>query len=305
MAASPSTDTRFSKVWSVPGKVFLLGEYAVLAGAPALVAAVPPRFRLSVSPFENSTETSFHPESPAGRWCRAHHASQSWHFEDPARGAGGFGASTAQFILAAATAGLPDWRALWTEYRSLNHSLAGAPPSGADLVAQRVGGVVEFHPGANPEVHQRGSSLDSITIAVIQASLQPGRKTATHSHLLAITPTMLERLRGELQPLLDRALPAFVRGDAASFGASLGLYADILSKFDLEIGPARSDRDAIAAFPGVLGAKGTGALQSDALIAVVDPTRLDIEAFRAFLAGRDLRLWCEQLDLQSGLEAIG
>jgi hypothetical protein len=54
-----------------------------------------------------------------------------------------------------------------------------------------------------------------------------------------------------------------------------------------------------------LGAKGTGALQSDALIAVVDSARLDVEAFRAFLAGRNLRLWCERLELQSGLEAIG
>jgi mevalonate kinase len=305
VAASPSTDTRSSKVWSAPGKVFLLGEYAVLAGAPALVAALPPRFRLSVSPFEGSIETSFHPEGPAGRWCRAHHVSHSWHFEDPARGAGGFGASTAQFLLAAATVGAQDWRDLWTVYRSLNHSLAGVPPSGADLVAQMLGGVVEFQPASNPEAHQRGSSLRTIAVAVIQASLQLGRKTATHSHLLEITPSMLDQLRSELQPLLDRALPAFVRGDAVSFGASLGLYADMLSKFDLEIAQARSDRDAISAFPGILGAKGTGALQSDALIAVYDPARLDVEAFRAFLAARDLRVWCERLSMEPGLEASG
>jgi mevalonate kinase len=303
VAASPSTDTRSCKIWSVPGKVFLLGEYAVLAGAPALVAAVPPRFRLSSAPFEGSIETSFHPESPAGRWCRVHHAAHAWHFEDPACGAGGFGASTAQFILAAASNGQQDWRALWTEYRSLNHSLAGSPPSGADLVAQVLGGVVEFQSSAIPQAHQRGGALESIAIAVIQASMQPGRKTATHSHLLEITPAMLEKLRVELQPLLERALPAFARGDSASFGASLALYADVLSQFDLEIGPARADRDAIAAFPGILGAKGTGALQSDALIAVYDPTRLDLEAFRGFLAERNLRLWCDRLELQPGLEA--
>jgi len=300
---SPSTATPFSRVWSAPGKVFLLGEYAVLAGAPALVAAVPPRFRLSSSPFPYSIETVFHPESPAGRWCRAHGNAGSWQFSDPARGAGGFGASTAQFLLAAASEGHSDWRNLWAEYRSLHARSSGTPPSGADLVAQTLGGVVEFHPSEKPEAFQRSGSLERISIAVIQASSQPGRKTATHSHLLELAPAVLERIRSELQPLLDRALPAFARGDAPAFAASLGLYAEILARFDLEVAPARSDREAICAFPGILGAKGTGALQSDALIAVFDPARLDLPAFRAFLAARGLVVWCERLRPETGLEA--
>lgn len=35
--------------YTIPGKVFLLGEYAVLFGSPAIVAAVEPRFEMLVS----------------------------------------------------------------------------------------------------------------------------------------------------------------------------------------------------------------------------------------------------------------
>ena len=305
MVAEPNTVTRSSKSWSVSGKVFLLGEYAVLAGAPALVAAVPPRFSLSTRPSSGAIETVFHPESPAGRLLRELRVQVPHFFSDPARGAGGFGASTAQFILAAAAHGISDWKVLWEKYRALHLAQDGVPPSGADLVGQVVGGVVEFLPseipGEAPELVQRQASLSSISIAVIQASSQPGRKTATHSHLAKVSPDMLDRLREKLEKTLDQGLRAFTEGDAAAFASTLGLYAETLSQFDLEIPAARLDREALSKFPGVMGCKGTGALQSDALIAVVDSEQLDLRAFREFLEARGLALWCPRLESEDGL----
>src|SRR5688500_3763546 len=45
-----------------PGKVFLLGEYSVLAGGDALVLAVGPRFKLALGEGFDPA-----PQSPAGR----------------------------------------------------------------------------------------------------------------------------------------------------------------------------------------------------------------------------------------------
>src|SRR5689334_3004965 len=81
-----------AECYSIAGKVFVLGEYAILAGLPALVAAVPPRFSMKCGllPLSGSYEptplgdeafssacrkvaadspkpTEFHPESPISR----------------------------------------------------------------------------------------------------------------------------------------------------------------------------------------------------------------------------------------------
>src|SRR2546428_4699048 len=115
-----------SERFDIAGKVFVLGEYAVLGGLPALVAAVTPRFSGSLSEQANG-EGGYHPESPVGRFLRRALEHQGvryhFHFEDPYRN-GGFGASTAQFAIAyAAGAGRlglsRDWLSVWRLYRGL------------------------------------------------------------------------------------------------------------------------------------------------------------------------------------------
>ncbi|NDD91097.1 hypothetical protein EBZ37_03325, partial [bacterium] len=58
----------------------------------------------------------------------------------------------------------------------------------------------------------------------------------------------------------------------------------------------------LSALPGVLGVKGTGALQSDALIAVVDPARFDSERFNRTVSDLGLRVWSERLAVEPGFE---
>src|SRR4051812_47804624 len=94
---------------SSPGKVFILGEYAVLEGRPAVIASVGPRFRMKLDR-EGARGPAPHPQSPVSRlmdWAgRAgipgiqDLEDLSLDFEDPFDGAGGFGSSTAQFALA-------------------------------------------------------------------------------------------------------------------------------------------------------------------------------------------------------------
>lgn len=291
-------------IFSVPGKVFLIGEYAVLAGSPALVAAVAPRFSLSSKIFAHAGETRFHPQSPAGLLCSKFSISDFWWWRDPVQSSGGFGASTAQFSLISKALGIDDWRKVLQVYRDLSVHKSGVAPSGADLVAQILGGVVEFYPSApesEAQVNQRETSLGQIHILVIQASLQDGRKTATHDHLAQISQESIERLQKELVPILQESLQAFSKGDARWFGSTLLEYADVLSAAGYEIEAARVDRQVIAKVQGVLGVKGTGALQSDALIVVIDSSQFDSQQFNRVLQERNLRLWSERLIPESGI----
>ena len=93
--------------FSIPSKAFVLGEYAVLKGAPALVATIAPRFELVR---QNAVDTSgggkpfadFSPEAPVRQFITASRRFilLEARFVDPHKGSGGFGGSTAEFALA-------------------------------------------------------------------------------------------------------------------------------------------------------------------------------------------------------------
>lgn len=124
---------------SFPNKTFLIGEYAVLNSAPAVLVNTTPLFEFALVPkteqsqkwiqnheglfkkkslviSSDNKETSFikagkdadsfykniHPASPAGQWLKLYPQIQNhWHIElyDPHKGQGGFGLSSAQFNL--------------------------------------------------------------------------------------------------------------------------------------------------------------------------------------------------------------
>ena len=74
----------------IPSKTFILGEYAVLEGAPCLGAATTPCFEMIFAPSaeKQSAVSGFHPESPAGKFFRDHQDifdSTKIQFMDPKR----------------------------------------------------------------------------------------------------------------------------------------------------------------------------------------------------------------------------
>ena len=101
---------RYSKT-ECPSKTFLVGEYAVLTGGPALVMTTPPYF-----------------------------SSDSDGFYDPYDGLGGFGASGAKFVLSAKNNGMTNPWKVWELYKK-----QGLSGSGADVISQWMGGLVFFH----------------------------------------------------------------------------------------------------------------------------------------------------------------
>jgi hypothetical protein len=269
MTSSAATETL-----SVPSKVFLLGEYAVLTGTPAWVSAVPPRFVLrgpdSAADAESRADAGFHPESPAGRFISARFPDRRLPgiFVDPWSGKGGFGGSTAEFVFAAHRAGIRSAVEAWRVYRELSRGEpATRRPSGADLVAQWEGGTVEWNPSAETAT-DLSTELHDLPVLIFSATHLPNRKTVTHSHLdtLANSTTSFE----SLVPALERARRGARDANWSEVGRAFSAYADSLAHLNLESPVVRNERLALSRRPGVHGAKGCGSLQTDAMLVVVD-----------------------------------
>ena len=247
---------------SVPGKVFLLGEYAVLTGAPAWVTAVAPRFEFLPS----ESRARFHPESPAGKF----HAENALMgtFVDPWAGQGGFGGSTAEFAFAAYHSGIRTVGDAWRAHRTL--SAAENPlrrPSGADLVCQWSGGTLEWDPARETAI-DLSDSLQDLPVLIFSATHLPNRKTVTHTHLQTLASASLSF--ESLVPALERARRGAREKNWSEVGRAFSAYADSLAHLGLETPVVRNERLALSRRPGVLGVKGCGSLQTDAMLVVVE-----------------------------------
>lgn len=258
---------------SLPGKVFLIGEYGVLAGLPAWVAAVSPRFTFLLG---GQVPLDFHPDSPAGRLLNDSGSSELLGaFIDPWKGLGGFGRSTAEFAFIAHAQGLRDPVKVWELYREIHtaHS-ESMPPSGADLIAQWYGGVIQWNPESR-SVTDITSACQKLPILIFSATHLENRKTLTHSHLESLSVAnsrekLFTEFRTILGPIIERANAGLREGNPFEIGHAFTSYALALASLGLEAPFVKMEREAFARIPGVLGVKGCGALQTDALIVMVD-----------------------------------
>ncbi len=265
---------------SCPSKIFLLGEYAVLAGGPALLASLAPRFELEcVSAGGYSFAELFSPLSPAGRLVANTRELPEglWRFTDRLEGRGGLGASSAQYVLAQQAMVSPklDWKSIWRSFVELTSQGAiGIPPSGADVVSQVQGGVVCFDP-ARESVREIASKLGP-QILVFSTTTQVGRKVATHEHLAELgkkgfpDAPWARELVGGLSQTVGAGVKAFEANEIAALGHAFDQASSLLKAAGLECAETSADRAAFKSVPGVLGAKGSGALQSDALLVAYD-----------------------------------
>lgn len=275
----------------IPGKVFVLGEYNVLAGRAGLIGTLSPPFIARAAGAEGEIYRP-HPESPAGLLfsqcgvqggkaaAKAKFETREFIFEDPRNGRGGLGGSTAEFL-----AGWSFWREsdvsaqeawrIWAAYQEL-HQAHRLPPSGADLVAQILGGVVEVRTASRSTRQWLGHWAAQQLLRhlhVWSATGQTDRKVRTHEHLAQLSDLdFILALSNDLDPRIARGLQALEAGDARTFGSSLTGYAEALAAHGLEHPSAREERELAMRVPGVLGCKGTGALLADGLVVLWDPT---------------------------------
>jgi mevalonate kinase len=299
-----------NKSFDIPGKVFVLGEYAILGGLPALVASIAPRFSGSLCEM-TSEGSDYHPESPVGRflrWAQEHRGLRySLHFEDPYQ-SGGFGASTAQFAIAFTAMidrlGLGySWQSIWRFYRDLM-VIDGVAPSGADLVAQLQGGISLFDP-ASLTCTDLWTKFDWSRLLVLVPNAQPDRKVATHTHLKVFFsegqkaidhPQLFSRLATPLR----KGLTAIGQGSVHSLGEAMNEYAEVLAENGLEAQATFEDRQSLKALPGVCGMKGSGAMQADVVLVLLAPQVNSAPIVQAALS-RGLKPIADGLKWQRGI----
>lgn len=266
--------------FKAPSKTFLLGEYGVLKEGPAIVINTPPFFELKVQRGQESDCSGIHPLSPAGKWLRMHtHLFNNLKIEfiDPWQGSGGFGASSAQFLFVhMMTQVLLGHFPFMEKQKYLDlllndfldlHEGMGIRPSGADVLAQYLGGVSRI------AVKRNQSSTQCWPFEFKNFLLfKTGHKINSHEHLRSLSGPEL----AEVAEMAKRCLFFFEESQWSAFAESLNQFQGLLSKNHWVYERTLSRIHEILAWPEVEAVKGCGAMGADALILLCEDSVSEI-----------------------------
>ncbi len=297
----PSTVNLLAEL-SVPSKTFLLGEYLILGGGPALLVATAPRFSLKVSDSPEN-QKSFHPESPAGLLLQKYpERNLKFEFIDPHQSSGGLGASSAQFALVQAFSdpGM-DLQKIYQSYRllSVNQDRFDRP-SGGDVVAQVNGGLTYFHPLQN-RVEKAEWQFDDLDFSLFKTS----QKLATHEHLKETRDRLVQFQKSDLlkpaQTAVDQALSSLKNRDAAAFVGAFRSFAAVLNELRFVSDLTKDLLTELKSRPEVLAAKGCGAMGADVICVLHKPQdKIELPGLR-FLAS-SLQIEAQGLRFDSAMK---
>lgn len=250
---------------TAPSKTFLLGEYVALNEGPALVLTTSPRFTLLAESSGEHKIDGIVLSSPAGSLLRrdiSFYQNYAIEFIDPYKNLGGFGASSAQFLLLNVFKNtilkkeLSD-AILLQEYRYLAWDKRGVPPSGVDLIAQRHGGICYFHKKEN-DLRNFSWPFQELDYCLIHS----GNKLATHLHL-----NQLEKFNySELEAIVKLGVESLTKQDSSAFVAAINEYNKALDKLNLLAASSKKILDNLKNCLNILAAKGCGALGADVIL---------------------------------------
>lgn len=265
---------------SFPSKTFLVGEYAALEGADALLLGHPPLFRAELIP--GVARSPFHPESPAGLWLKEFPYSGYIEFHDAHHGLGGFGGSGAEFLTAwSASRPRPQTEKerhdfAWTAWRDSRRF----PGSGADILTQAYG--VGLEERFALRIDFGAEELEPIELFTGGGQLSlfhTGRKLSTHEHLHAPKLPLLR-----MAEITAGAAEALRGGNFSWFAREIASYGECLKELGLLATHSAAALDKLRGKPGVLAAKGCGAMGADVLLVAHEP-------------GIDFSAWCKENSL--------
>ncbi len=238
--------------WEVPGKIFITGEYAVLLGAPAVVAALQPTY-----------------------------TSSNGKIIKPGLGAG-FGSSVAEWISLQPNLDRPS--ALWRKYQAdaINRAHADKipddqyiAPSGADLLAQTLGGIVCVQKGDSDAIKSSPQWLKYFYL------LKPKTMTKEKTYLNLRQPKVLnwfkspsmKAIREKWIQVSEKNLAAWKSENVSEMCEAIAEYAELAKQCDFASPDSVKHCEVIYDIPGVLAVKGCGAAFHDVFL-VVSPTKV-------------------------------
>jgi mevalonate kinase len=214
---------------------------------------------------------ALHPESPGGRVLgKKQNGGIRGDWFDPHKGQGGFGASTAQYIIALAAEGSLRWEPRFEslaqmvdDYRRLIDGRA----SGADLVSQLCGQCTWWSPKTKT-VHINPWPWEELDFHLYRT----GNKVKTHEHVEEVTASPDWRTRVDyLTEIAFSGLRAWEESDADDFVEATGRYAFAMNDMDLVCDETRKWLSRIDDMSEVLVAKGCGALGADVILTLLNP----------------------------------
>lgn len=256
-----------------PSKTFLIGEYSVLNQGSAILLSTTKLFQLTIYNCENLlVDFAIDENDPSYKFTVNHpniFAKKKIVFTDPYDGKGGFGSSSAMFLMLykfyIQNIGVPfDYQNFLQEYWKYS-SKKGTRPSGADCVAQNNMGITFFDPkNFNVEtLHWKFKTLDF-------AIFKTKTKIKTHLHLEEI-----ENINIDLESEVLSAKESLLNGDSEKLARSINDSHKILLSNNLVFEKTTYYINILLQNDEVLAAKGCGSLGADALIVLTRKKSLE------------------------------
>lgn len=299
----PDYDFLMQIQYSVPAKTFLLGEYVVTKGGPALLLGTAPRFILNVLPHTDSKQDfdkTFHPDSPAGKLIRSNmdfYRQFDLNFIDPYLGIGGLGASSAQFaLLFAMQTQVTDITPSFLEkalniYRELAWDQTGTAPSGADVIAQLTGGLCFYH-SDRKIINKFSWPFSTMDLCLIHT----GNKISTHTYL----KDLVDIDTGHMGDVVEDAIMALETSDRELFIESINTYGELLQTKNWVAATTVLLLEKIRTQQGVLAAKGCGAMGADIIFVLLETKSRD--TFASWCQEQKIHLMFIGQEASTGLE---
>lgn len=302
-----------------PSKTFLSGEYLALLDGPAILLNTLPRFE---NQFLLDAEKEYYSnpiedeENPLHKYWNDNEdflLDFEYDFLDPYQGAGGFGASSAQWAAFYAfvnqyhqslgyffdkTRNENDFvknldfkfiEQFLNTYRS--YSKAKFPPSGYDVISQWVGKVT-YIDIQNKIIKRFDWPFNDISFVLIKSP----EKVATHKHLEDLSQVP----EAQLRDCVGKVLKGFETKSEKLLIDGIQQNYEILKSAGLMAPQSVKAVDELIKNEYVLAAKGCGALGADVYCVLVRTKNLT--PFANFCTSQNLNLIASEADLSYGLE---